>query len=391
LNHTQHLKRSTFVVLLVLFCLKAVVIGENLNRLFYEARQALSTEEYEEALAIYRDIVKKHPHEIPGEVAQFWMGEAYLVSESFSNALRNFEIFLRKFPHSSLRKGATYKRALCRAYLARENKDLDKEILEYEEILRKYYTERPVREDALYKILEITMRKVNRLPPKGTSFVPVAGLGGGKNVTRLYQAYLQDSASSWHLKFRTHLLMSRFYFKKIRDKDAALVELGKAFRYIEDLEADRNAFFELARIHKEIENHPLAKKILLSLLEDRGTVREQRRVMEELVPLLSTETNILSEIFLRYRDFPIQSPDILLEFLDKFLHFGKVRQAKQVLSAFKLRWGGESLFYFEALFRIGLFYHEKGNRILSEQYFSYILKNSTEGALVAKVRKVISQ
>ena len=78
----------------------------------YKAAYALLTPQqrrYKEAVAALKAFLKKYPDSALASNAQYWLGEAYYVSQDNKNALASFKTLVEKYPDSTKVAGALYK------------------------------------------------------------------------------------------------------------------------------------------------------------------------------------------------------------------------------------------------------------------------------------------
>ena len=90
------------------------------DRQNYEASlDILKQQDYAAAGNAFRQFLATYPDSLLADNAQYWLAETYYVTESFDEALRQFELVLTGYPRSLKRPDALLKIGFCQYALER--------------------------------------------------------------------------------------------------------------------------------------------------------------------------------------------------------------------------------------------------------------------------------
>jgi len=80
----------------------------------YDANLALfRNEKYEEAIAGFKDFVKKHPKSDLADNAQFWIGESYMGLKQYEQAILAFQQVIKNYPKGNKAANAMLRQAIA--------------------------------------------------------------------------------------------------------------------------------------------------------------------------------------------------------------------------------------------------------------------------------------
>jgi len=101
---------------------------------YAQTLELYENEKYEEAIAGFKNFVKKYPKSDLADDAQFWIGESYMALKQYEQAILAFQIVKKKYP-----KGNKVPNAILRQALAfYEIKDKTSARLLLKRLIKKY-------------------------------------------------------------------------------------------------------------------------------------------------------------------------------------------------------------------------------------------------------------
>lgn len=83
------------------------------NALYEETLATYHEEKYQEAIAGFKEFLKKHPSSKLADNAQFWIGESYMSQKKYDQAIVAFQDVIEKYPDGNKVPNALLKQALA--------------------------------------------------------------------------------------------------------------------------------------------------------------------------------------------------------------------------------------------------------------------------------------
>jgi len=255
--------KKAFLVILIASLLTGCDVFDKAANTEYEAATKLwNAGDYQTAVRLYFELVKKHPSSPKADEALYWAGVTqFLYLGETDKALQTLRLLLKTYPHRERAPHAQW--YIAQIYELGYN-DYGRAIQEYQKAAA--YSNREVREKSLYSLAECLFRSGKTEEARETWMKQVAEFPNGQQ-SRLAYFRLGTAAFS-----KGELEMSEQYYRKTLEQNTDKELAIKAkFALAECLELGGKLQDALV-LYKEIEPvypNPEAIKIKIKALENR--------------------------------------------------------------------------------------------------------------------------
>jgi len=101
---------------------------------FDVGRDLFEQGKYEEAIDVFKQVLRNKPRPEEAKKAQYWLAESYFFSKDYASAALEYSSFKKRYPNDSLLPNATYRQANCFRNMGKAKEAA----LFYQELLEKY-------------------------------------------------------------------------------------------------------------------------------------------------------------------------------------------------------------------------------------------------------------